>query len=60
MGSNAFRCAHNPPSNEFLDACDKYGLMVMDENRNFNSSPEYQRQLEPIQLQQVSGRWFGT
>ena len=46
MGSNAFRCAHNPPSKEFLDACDKLGLLVMDENRNFNASPEYQRQLE--------------
>jgi beta-galactosidase len=46
MGSNAFRCAHNPPAKEFLDACDKLGLLVMDENRNFNTSPEYQRQLE--------------
>jgi beta-galactosidase len=46
MGSNAYRCAHNPPSKEFLDACDKYGLLVMDENRHFNSSPEYVRQLE--------------
>ncbi|HZE83955.1 MAG TPA: glycoside hydrolase family 2 TIM barrel-domain containing protein, partial [Puia sp.] len=46
MGSNAFRCAHNPPAKEFLDACDKQGLLVMDENRNFNTSPEYQRQLE--------------
>jgi len=46
MGSNAFRCAHNPPSKEFLDECDRQGLLVMDENRNFNSSPEYQLQLE--------------
>jgi len=46
MGSNAYRCAHNPPAKEFLDACDKMGLLVMDENRNFNTSPEYQRQLE--------------
>jgi hypothetical protein len=22
MGSNAFRCAHNAPANEFLEACD--------------------------------------
>lgn len=46
MGANAYRCAHNPPAAEFLDACDRLGLLVMDENRNFNSSPEYQRQLE--------------
>ena len=46
MGSNAYRCAHNPPAPEFLEACDRLGMLVMDENRNFNSSPEYVRQLE--------------
>ena len=46
MGSNAYRCAHNPPSREFLQVCDSIGIMVMDENRNFNSSPEYIRQLQ--------------
>ena len=30
-GCNAVRTAHNPPSPEFLDACDKVGLLVMDE-----------------------------
>ena len=46
MGANAYRCAHNPPSKEFLDDCDRMGMMVMDENRHFNDSPEYLGQLE--------------
>ncbi|MEO8615153.1 MAG: beta-galactosidase GalA [Luteolibacter sp.] len=46
MGVNAYRVAHNPPSIEFLDLCDRIGILVMDENRHFNSSPEYVRQLE--------------
>jgi len=45
MGSNAYRCSHNPPASEFLDACDRLGMLVMDENRNFNCSPEYMDQL---------------
>ena len=46
LGSNAYRCAHNPPAKEFLEACDRLGMLVMNENRNFNVSPEYIRQLE--------------
>lgn len=31
VGYNAIRCAHNPASKDFLDACDKLGMIVMDE-----------------------------
>ena len=41
MGANAYRCAHNPPSENILDLCDKYGLLVIDENRAFNAGPEW-------------------
>lgn len=30
-GFNAIRTSHNPPSEAFLDACDRLGLMVIDE-----------------------------
>jgi beta-galactosidase len=30
-GFNALRTAHNPPSVELLDACDRLGMLVMDE-----------------------------
>lgn len=33
MGSNAIRTSHNPATPELLDACDRLGMLVMDENR---------------------------
>jgi beta-galactosidase len=37
MGCNAYRTAHNPPTPELLDACDRLGMLVMDENRILGS-----------------------
>ena len=45
MGCNAYRCAHNPPSAEFLDACDRLGMLVIDEARIMGSSEEALDQL---------------
>jgi beta-galactosidase len=30
-GYNAIRTSHNPPSRDFLDACDRHGMLVIDE-----------------------------
>lgn len=38
MGSNAYRCAHNPPAPELLDACDRLGMLVMDESRHLGDT----------------------
>ena len=46
LGCNALRSSHHAPTPELLDACDRHGLLVMDENRNFNPSHDYMDQLE--------------
>ena len=38
MGANAWRMSHNPPTPELLDACDRLGMLVMDENRHLGDS----------------------
>src|SRR5204863_9368644 len=50
MGCNAYRCAHNRPTPELLDACDRLGMLVIDENRNFGSSPQHLEQLRAMVL----------
>jgi beta-galactosidase len=37
FGCNAIRTSHNPPTPELLDACDRLGLLVMDESRLMGS-----------------------
>lgn len=41
MGSNAYRTSHHSPTPELLEACDSLGMLVLDEQRLLNSSPEY-------------------
>ena len=48
MGSNAYRASHNPPTPELLEACDSLGMLVMDETRLLNSSPEHMDQFEKL------------
>jgi beta-galactosidase len=48
MGVNAYRTSHNAPTPELLDACDSLGMLVLDEQRLLNSSPEYLDQFERL------------
>ncbi len=48
MGSNAYRCSHNAPTPELLDACDSLGMLVMNEQRLLTSSAEYMDQFERL------------
>lgn len=38
MGTNAYRCAHNPTGEAFYDAADRMGMLVMDENRHLGDT----------------------
>jgi beta-galactosidase len=46
MGGNAVRTSHNAPTPEWVDACDRIGMMMMCETRQVSSSPEGLHQLE--------------
>ncbi len=40
FGCNAIRTSHNPPTPELLDACDRLGMIIMDESRLLGSDKE--------------------
>lgn len=46
MGSNAYRTSHNAPTPELLEACDRLGMLVMDENRLLGSDAANMNRLE--------------
>lgn len=50
LGCNAYRTSHNPPTPELLDACDKLGMLVMDENRLLGSTNEFESQFTKLIL----------
>lgn len=50
MGVNAYRCSHNPPSKSVLEACDRLGMMVLDEIRVIGTGKEYYDQFEKLIL----------
>lgn len=50
MGVNAYRTSHNPPTVELLEACDRLGMLVLDENRLMGSTPEFTEQFEKLIL----------
>jgi beta-galactosidase len=54
LGCNAMRTSHNAPTPELLDACDSLGMLVLDENRLLNSSPEYVDQFRRLLLRDRS------
>ena len=51
LGVNAIRTSHNPPSPEFLEICDRLGLLVMDEAFD---------EFTPSKNKWVNGRNVGT
>ncbi|HYG23702.1 MAG TPA: beta-galactosidase GalA [Verrucomicrobiae bacterium] len=48
MGSNAYRTSHNPPTPELLEACDRLGMLVMDENRLLGADAKHMGELERL------------
>jgi beta-galactosidase len=54
-GYNAIRCAHNPPSEVFLDACDRLGMIVINE---FSDMWEYYK--NPQDYSRFFSEWWNS
>jgi beta-galactosidase len=52
MGANAVRMSHNPPAAEFLDLCDRMGMLVVDEI--FDS---WERKKTPLDFHLIFPDW---
>ena len=48
MGSNAVRTSHNMPTPEWVEACDRMGMMMLCETRQMSSNDEGTAQLEAM------------
>ena len=50
FGCNAYRASHNPPTPELLDACDRLGMVVIDENRLMGTAQYHYDHLKSMML----------
>ncbi|WP_018755716.1 beta-galactosidase GalA [Paenibacillus terrigena] len=48
LGVNAYRTSHHPPTPELLEACDRLGMLVMDEHRQVGCGEEIANQLRSL------------
>jgi len=51
-GFNAVRCSHNPPAEKFLEACDRLGILVIDE-----AFDQWQKQKNPEDYHRFFNEW---
>lgn len=50
MGCNGYRTAHNPATPELMDACDRMGMLFLNENRMLSSTADGLKDLETLIL----------